>query len=266
MTSTARAYATPVLIIGLTASLALSTALAMTDVASGVDALLVGLTAGTGTLVLAATVRVGRRSDGAGPPTDWLPGGLALLTSSTRAMTEQYPDPDVLTEARRRLHLLAMDFEQLAQGRIARPPGDYELLLSATHACHRRLEAVTHIPDDPAARRWWTGEPGRRYWAANLAALGRGVGVTRVFVCARLDDELIEMITEQRAAGVVTLVAASEAVEPTLRKGLVIWDGRRAWEARTAGDGHVLTVNDQDLRRLAGVFAGCAAAARPVGD
>jgi hypothetical protein len=265
----------PILIGGLVLSAALAVALRVTGVATGIEAVLAGLVAATATLVLDGTVRAERRFRlrEAVESADWLPGAVAALAGSSRTILAQHPAPEVVREARRRLLAVADDFAELARGRVVRPPGDDELLLAGTRACHRRLDAVTDIPAGPAALRWWQGEAGRRYWAANLAALGRGVSITRVFVCERadrLDRELAALVAEQRAAGVHTLVAARADLLPTAHPDLVLWDGRRAWEPRlnAVGDvaGSVFTVNEEDLVRLTEAFTACAEAARPVGD
>ena len=265
----------PILIGGLVLSSVLAVALRATGAATGVEALLAGLAAGTAALVLDGTVRAERRFRlrDAVESADWLPGAVAALAGSSRAILTDHPAPEVVREARRRLLAVTDDFAELARGRVGRPPGDDELLLAGTRACHRRLTALTEIPAGPTGLRWWRGEAGQRYWAANLEALGRGVAITRVFVCDRadrLDRDLAALIAEQREAGVRTLVAARADLLASPYADLVLWDGRRAWEPRlnAVGEvvGSVFTVNEQDLLRLAEAFAACAEAARPVGD
>jgi hypothetical protein len=267
-----RAYASPVAVVGLCLSVALSVALDVSGAASGVESLLAGLTASTATLVLDGTARAERRFRlrSMVESADWLPGTVASLAASSREIVRHYPAPEITREARRRLHALTEDFEELAKGRIARPGGDYDLLLAGTAACHRRLQAITNIPADPPGLRWWQGEVGTRYWAANLAALSRGVAITRVFVCARIDADLAAMISEQREAGVTTLVVPRDAIDASLHVNLVVWDGRRGWEPRmnAHGDivGNLFTANERDVQRLTEAFLSCADVARPAGS
>jgi hypothetical protein len=271
MAGVARAYVSPVTVTGLALSVGLSLTLDLTGAATGVESLLAGLMGATLTLVLESSARAERRFRLRSllETTDWLPGPIVSVATATRQFTRQHPAPEIVAEARRRLQSLSEDFDELARGRIVRPGTDYELLLAGTDACHRRLQAITNIPDGPAGLRWWDSEIGQRYWDANLDALSRGVAITRVFVCARMDADLAALISTQSQAGVTTLVAMRDMVDSALHVNLVVWEGRRAWEARmnAHGDivGNVFTVNERDVQRLADAFTTCAQAARAAG-
>jgi hypothetical protein len=268
--NTSRAYASPVAVVGLSLSVALSVILDVSNAATGVESLLAGLMASTATLVLDGTARAERRFRlrRMVESADWLPGAVAALAAASRRIVEDHPEPEIVREARRKLTTVTEDFEELARGLVTRPGRDYELLLAGTKACHRRLQAITNIPAGPdGLRRWWRGEIGRRYWAANVAALSRGVAITRVFVCDRVDPELAALIEEQREAGVTVLVAPRAGLDSTLHVNLVVWDGRRAWEPRMNAHGgivgNVFTVHERDVERLTTAFLDCAAAAGP---
>jgi hypothetical protein len=268
MSRVARAYISPVTLVGIAISVLLSLALDLTGAATGVESLLAGLMGVTLTMVLESTARAERRFrlrtllEAA----DWLPGAVLSVARATRQLTRDHPEPEIVTEARQRLQTLTADFDELARGRIVRPGTDYELLLSATDACHRRLQAITNIPAGPVGLRWWTSEVGQRYWEANLDALARGVTITRVFVCGAMDDDLAALIAKQSRAGVTALVALRDMVDSALHVNLVLWEGRRGWEARmnAHGDivGNVFTVNERDVQRLTEAFTRCAKAAR----
>jgi hypothetical protein len=220
------------------------------------------------TVVLESTARAERRFRLRSllESADWLPGPILSVARATRQLTREHPEPEIIHEARRRLQELTADFDELARGRIVRRGADYELLLAATQTCHRRLQSITNIPAGPTALRWWTSEVGQRYWEANLDALSRGVAITRVFVCAEVDADLAALIATQSRAGVTTLVAMRDMVDPALHVDLVLWEGRRGWEARTNahGDvvGNVFTVDERDLQRLTEAYTRCAKAAR----
>jgi hypothetical protein len=258
------AFASPVTAAGLGGAVALAVLLDATGVTTGGEALLAGLMTGTATLVLDASARAERRFRLRDllESTDWLPGGVTSLAGATRQMVDEHPAPEILTEARRRLQALTEEFDELARGRVVRRADDYELLIAATDACHRRLEEVCDV-SDRAGLRWWSGPVGQRYWAANLNALSRGAAIVRVFVCAGLDPDVVELVSEQSEAGVTTLVATREPSQDADRAALVVWDGRRAWEPGTAA-GNVFTVNSEDLLRLNAELAGWSARARPV--
>lgn len=275
MAGSARPRATIVL-SGLAASAALALAVGLTHTADATHALLVGLVGATATLVADGLRRAQDRFRlrDMVESADWLPGAVASLAASSRQIVDRYAEPEIVDEARRRVRAFTAEFEELARGRIVRPPDDYDLLLAGTRACHRRLSAITTVPAGPGGVRWWRSAAGRRYWRANLDALSRGVAVTRIFVCASVDPDLAELVTEQSRAGVRTMVAPRETLSSgLLPPSLVIWDGRRAWQgwvSAPGGDGagsspgNVFTVEEQDLRRLRAAFAACAGAARSV--
>lgn len=253
--------ADPIAVVGIAISVALAVSLDLTNAASGVESLLAGLMGATITLVLDLGARTERgfRLRGQLDAVDWLGPAVLPIVDSAAAIARQYPDSEISAEARRHFRLLAAELDGLRRGRISRPHGDYEHLIGGALACRTRLDAVTNIlPDGARGPDWWSSEVGRRYWQANLAALGRGVAVTRIFVHAGLTDALRELVETQRRAGVTVGLVARSDVEPALRLNMALFDDRTAWEARMSADGEIvenlLHVCDSDVDRLRAVF------------
>lgn len=257
-------YLNPVVLTGLGLALALSLGLDVTGAATGVESLLAGLLGATITLLLDATARAEQRFElrGALEATDWLRGEVRSLAAAVREISQQQPAAEIAAETHQRFTRLREGLDDLRQGRIVRPGNDYELLMSATGSCRERMEAVTNlVSSGTGGYRWWRADHGRRYWEANLAALARGVAITRIFICASLTEDVRAIVDEQREAGVNTVLVKADDVDPTARINLVVWDGRRAWtsDMNAHGDtvGNVFCVNDRDLRRLGAAFDAC---------
>ncbi|HYN97246.1 MAG TPA: hypothetical protein VES42_25690 [Pilimelia sp.] len=261
-------FVNPIVLTGLALSVASSAALDLTGAASGVESLLACLLGAAITLILDSTARAEARFElrGSLESADWLRGEVRSLAASVREITERHPAPEISAETLRRFVQLRVDLDDLRQGRIIRPGADAETLLSATTACRDRLEAVTNVPGAGPGARWWHSPLGRRYWEANLAALARGVSITRVFICDGVDAELAAILDEQRAAGVVPVVVDRDRLAPEFHVNVAVWDRRCAWTADMNAHGHVIghvfSVQDRDVRRLREVFETCLGTAR----
>ncbi|MEH0822615.1 MULTISPECIES: hypothetical protein [unclassified Micromonospora] len=262
------AHTDPVALIGITLSIALSVALDLTNAASGVESLLAGLMGITISLLVDSLARAERRFHLRtlldGPP--WLVQSTPQLVSAVREAAERHADTRVAAQARHRYEQFRIEAEQLAAGRIVRPGDDDEDLIGATRDCTRRLDGLTNLaPRASGELSWWRSEIGRRYWEANLAALARGVRITRVFVYATLSDELTELVDEQRRAGVRVGLLPLGALSPHLHVNLALWDGASCWEAKMSVHGEItenqFSVNRADVDRLTRVFDQCASVA-----
>ncbi|MFC0032492.1 hypothetical protein ACFFMM_23505 [Micromonospora chaiyaphumensis] len=258
-------HADPVALVGITLSILLSVALDLTNAATGVESLLAGLMGITISLVLDSLARAERRFQLRtlldGPP--WLVGATPQLAGALREAAERHAGTRVAAEAQRRFEEFRREAEQLAAGRIIRPGDDAEDLIGATRDCARELVGLTNVmPRVSGELSWWRGDVGRRYWEANLAALARGVRITRIFTYATLTPELSELIETQRRAGVRVGLLPLGGVSPHLHVNLVVWDGSSCWEGRMTAHGeiseHEFSVHPADVERLTRVFRLCA--------
>ncbi|MFI7430613.1 hypothetical protein ACIBPB_26815 [Micromonospora sp. NPDC049836] len=263
------AHTDPVALIGITLSIFLSVTLDLTNAATGVESLLAGLMGITISLLVDSLARAERRFHLRtlldGPP--WLVRTTPLVAGAVRDAAEQHAGTRVAAEARRRYEEFRLTAEQLAAGRIIRPGDDGEDLVGATRDCTGQLVALTNVmPRVSGELSWWRGEVGRRYWEANVAALARGVRITRIFIYATLSEELRELVETQRRAGVRVGLLPHGAVSPQLHVNLVVWDSSSCWEARMTAHGeiseHQFSVNRSDVERLDRVFRLCADVAR----
>ena len=269
MIRVARPYADPVLVSGICLSVALALALGLLGPASPVESLLVGLMGITATLVLEASARAERRFRLRDliEATDWLPGAVLSVATATRQIAEQHPAPEVVAEARRRLHRLTEEFDELALGsdRAGRP---------GLRAAPRRHEGV---PPPAAGGHHHPGRVGsvalvaQRHRAALLggesgrAEPGRGHhpgvrvrpgGPRR----GRADRGAA------RGRGAHAGGRAGRGGPGARRSTSGVWEGRRGCEDRTNDGGeveHVFTVNERDVRGLLDTFTACERAARP---
>src|SRR5436305_9975449 len=262
------AYVDPIALVGMALSIVVSIVLDLTNAASGVESFLACLMGITISLVLDATVRAERRFRMRDliEATPWLGDLLMPLVTTTIDIERQYTGTPIAAEARIRYARLGDQLDELRHGRIVRPGADYEYLLASTHRCRYTLDAVTNVVAGPSARGvgWWASDIGRRYWQANLDALGR-VRMTRIFIYTTMTAELQELMAEQERAGVRVGQVPADAIDPALRLNLAIWDGASAWEARLNAGGEIVgnlyTVNRGDLARLSEAFTACARAA-----
>ncbi len=262
------AHTDPVALTGIALSVLLSITLDLTNLATGVESLLAGLMGITISLLVDSLARGERRFQLRtlleGPP--WLAQATPPVVAALRTAAEAHAGTRVAAEARRRFEEFRQEAEQLAAGRISRPGDDDEDLLGATRDCVRRLDAVTNVvPRTGGELAWWRGEIGRRYWDANVAALARGVAVTRIFVYVNPSEELSRLVAEQRRAGVRVGLLQVGVVGPRWHGNLAVWDGTSCWEARMSPYGevteHIFSVCPPDVERLSRAFDRCAAAA-----
>ncbi len=250
---------------GIVVSIGLAIALDVTNVASPGESLLAGLMGTTLSLVLDSSARAERRFELRGLVQDmpWLGQTLTSIAHSTREIMHRYPGGEIEADARRRLERICDELDELGRGRILRSRTDYADLIMATESCQERIEAVTNITDEPA---WWYSPVGQQYWQANLAAIARGVTVTRVFVCDRATADLTALVELQRKAGVTVAVVDRSDIDPALHLNIVVWDRHRAWEGRMNARGeivaNVFVVNQAEVERIRGVYRTCAAANR----
>lgn len=262
------AHTDPVALIGITLSIFLSVTLDLTNAATGVESLLAGLMGITISLLVDSLARAERRFhlrtllDGP----SWLVRATPQLAGAVREAAERHAGTRVAVEAQRRYEEFRLEAEQLAAGRIIRPGDDDEDLIGATRGSTRELVGLTNVmPRASGEMSWWRGEVGRRYWEANVAALARGVRITRIFIYATLGDELTELVEKQRRVGVRVGLLPFGAVSQHLHVNLTVWDGSSCWEARMTAHGEIsenqFSVNPADVDRLTRIFRLCADAA-----
>ncbi|GIE95564.1 hypothetical protein [Paractinoplanes rishiriensis] len=260
-------YLNPIVLVGIGLSVGLGLVFDLTGAASGPESVLAGLLGVTITLVLDASWRAEERFELRTLMRSAVRDEVRELAVIVREIEERQSAPEVTGELRRRVHDLNVGLLDLRDGRIVRPGSDMGPLLTATESCERSMEAVTNLlSSGTGGVTWWRSVPGRRYWAANLAALQRGVVITRVFICDEVDDDVRRLIDEQIAAGVDAVVLPRQEVHPELQVNLVLWDRRRAWKADMNAQGrilrHVVNADERAVRRLAEAFDSCLASAR----
>ncbi|MFG1660826.1 hypothetical protein ACGFIY_30235 [Micromonospora chersina] len=259
------AHTDPVALVGISLSVLLSVTLDLTNAATGVESLLAGLMGITISLVLDSLARAERRFHLRtlldGPP--WLVRATPQVAGALREAAERHAGTRVAAEAQRRFEEFRREAEQLAAGRIIRPGEDDEDLVGATRDCTRELLGLTNVmPRVSGELSWWRGDVGRRYWEANVAALARGVRITRVFTYATLSLELSELVETQRRAGVRVGLLPLGAVSSHLHVNLAVWDGSSCWEAKMTAHGEIseneFSVHPADVERLTRAFRLCA--------
>ncbi|MCZ7423876.1 hypothetical protein O7605_30655 [Verrucosispora sp. WMMA2121] len=254
------AHTDPVALVGVALSISLSVTLDLTGAATGVESLLAGLMGITISLLVDSIARAERRfhlrSLLAGP--HWLVRAVPEVATAATEAVDRHPGTRVAEEAQRRFERFQADLAQLRQGRIIRPGTDYQDMLGATRDCVRRLEALTNVLPRLA---WWSGDIGRRYWSENLAALARGVEITRIFTYAEFSDELADLVATQRRAGVRVGLLSTGAVPADLHVNLIRWDGTACWTAGMSAHGEInenrFSVNAADLAWTDETFQAC---------
>jgi phage gp46-like protein len=260
-------YLNPIVLIGLALSLALGLVFDLTGAARGPESVIAGLLGVVITLVLDASARAEERFELQPLLRSPVRDEIRELAAVVDEIEQRQPAPEVTTELSWRVRELRRGLSDLRDGRIVRPGHDMRTLLTATDDCRERMEAVTNLlSSGTGGVSWWRSAAGRRYWAANLAALARGVTVTRIFIVAELDDEAQLLIEEQRAAGVEVITLPRRDVHPDLHVNVVLWDRRRAWTADMSAQGrirqHVVCTDGQAVRLMCEAFDSCLGSAR----
>ncbi|WP_433528958.1 hypothetical protein ACQPYA_21865 [Micromonospora sp. CA-263727] len=258
------AHTDPIALIGIALSISLSVTLDLTGAASGVESLLAGLMGITISLLVDSLARAERRFHLrtllAGPP--WLVQAVPELAAAAQEAVDRHPGTRVAEEAQRRFERLQADLAHLRQGRVVRPGTDYQDMLAATRDCVRELQGLTNVLP---RLDWWRSDIGRQYWAENLAALARGVRITRIFTYTERTDELAELVATQRRAGVRVGLLPTVAVPADLHVNLIRWDGTACWTAGMSAHGVInenrFSVNAADVARAGDTFQACAALA-----
>lgn len=260
-------YLNPIVIVGVVLSVALGLVFDLSGAASGPESVLAGLLGAVITLILDATARSEERFELRHLVQSGVRAEIRELAAVVGEIEERQPSAEVAAELRRRVQELRAGLTDLRDGRIVRPGHDLGPMLSATDQCRESMQAVTNLlSPGPGDVSWWRSAAGRRYWAANLAALDRGVAITRVFIVAELDEEARLLIDEQRAAGVDAVVLPREDVHPDLHVNLVLWDRRRAWTADMNAQGHiaqhVVSADERTVQLLREAFDTCFSSVR----
>lgn len=117
-----------------------------------------------------------------------------------------------------------------------------ELLQDGVQNCKHNLRGITIASQDLD---WWQSEGGRRYWAANVAAIEeREVKVERIFVDGsgfpetRL-PELVQLMTQQQAAGVGVFLLRLGQISPLneAERDVTIFDDQLVHEVTSSARG-----------------------------
>lgn len=252
-------------VLGAVLSAVASVALAFTPWVGGVESLLIGLAGVTIGLLIEVLVRVAALSrDGAlTSRTGAYAVQLRRLASLTGDVVEASPPKLVRRELTEQYDSLVNTLEGLRSGRIV--SRDQAHLVDVAIGASRDMLGVTNAaeavagPGTGTESLWWLTPPGRRYWDENVAALGRGVKIRRIFICDTLDPTLRALLDQQRDAGVQVRVVASASVEPAMHRNFLVADGEVAWEGRTNARGvqveYVLSHDHHDIARLERTFA-----------
>jgi hypothetical protein len=259
----------PVALVGILLSVAVSLTLDLTNAATGPESLLAGLAGSTLALVLDSIVRAEQRFQlrSALDAAPWLGEVIQPIAESTREIVKRYPDTLLVQEAQHRYDHLRENLADLSRGRMERDGSDYQYLILPTTLARRNVRAVTNIGPDSDRLAWWREEIGRHYWEVNLAALARGVRITRVFAYEEMTPELEALISQQESAGVEAIRVIRRRVPEEMQINFAVWDDTSAWRARLNAGGtivaNIYTINPIDVNRLLGYFNRLTIASRP---
>ncbi len=255
-----RLHHDPVLIIGLLLSVALGVFLYFVSDTSFVLGTLVSLVGTALALQLDLVMRVERKLHKEDAQSQlmclleqipWLPAevkDIAVSLNTVSALENQ--DGYLLDVARKALDECARTLDDLTRGQIRVSSDDNEALFVQTARAKEYILA-TSIPY--VDLKWWCSDIGRKYWDANVAAMGRGVRVERVFVYQEWTDQLQELAEEQAAAGAIIWAVHRDKVPHALRIDMIVWDRSFSYEIRLNSDGeeieNLYSVNASDIDR-----------------
>jgi len=92
------------------------------------------------------------------------------------------------------------DFLQaLSKGTLQTGPIDNDALILLMNQAKKQLVVTSPTSTDED---WWLSPRGRKFWQANIDAVQRGVGVTRIFLFEESTGNIQEVMQEQLLSGV----------------------------------------------------------------
>lgn len=98
--------------------------------------------------------------------------------------------------------------------------GEFEFSMEAFGKAKRSIKATTG-----GDVRFWESEYGKRYFESNLAAIKRGVEITRVFVQPVADlQKIVGVLGEQQKAGIRVYLVQPQALPGELAEDYLIMD------------------------------------------
>jgi hypothetical protein len=193
-----------------------------------------------------------------GPP--WVAAQMTRISSSLEAVTATYGDTIVVDEAEQRLAAFAVEFDELAQGRVRTGAEDVRYLMAATMRCKRELVGITNLQPNGDGTSWWDSAIGQNYWRENVAAIRRGVRVGRIFITDddHVSDALETIVSAQCDAGADVYVIPRHLVPMKYQRNIAIWDSDVAWEADMNAAGlaieYVYAHSRHDIERLRRIY------------
>ena len=258
----------PITVGGIVISLLVSVGLVFFDVTDGILGFIIGLLITILSLLVQHMYDSRSRSELGHSlrASQWLRDDIAHLATASSRMIAEFGNTEITDEARARFASLRREITGLERGTIERAGDNYDDLLDATEKAKFRIIGVTNISqiDDSDAQAWWSGGIGKSYWKANLAAMDRGVTITRIFIYRTMNESLEELMRVQTAAGVEVRMLRSDDIEPAKHTNLTVWDGEKAWEPRMNARGVIVNnlfhLNSYEVTRLVGQFRACESA------
>jgi hypothetical protein len=173
----------------------------------------------------------------------WVRELIEEIVDSTAAINAM-PDNEIFVRrAKAELEKCLADTRELAVGRIRANPARYcQVVLPMVSKVEKTIRGVA-ISNPRNAFKWWDTPQGKEYWARNLAALGRGARIERIFAYqadenGEMPEGLRKLASEQAAAGVSVYTVETAELPYNLQVDLAIFDEDAFYELRlsTAGD------------------------------
>lgn len=198
----------------------------------------------------------------------WFSESFFALAERTTEISREFPDSQIVQEAKHKYEALQNDLDDLRRGRIIRSGNDYELLLTGMRRSSALVEAATNLlpeRDGVSPTSWWRSDIGRHYWDLNVEAVRRGVRIVRIITYVEVTSDIADLVASQRAAGVEVGLLRRGSVDPALYLNFSAFDEAGAWEARMNAHGlivaNIYTINGHDVGRVRGAFNACRIAA-----